>query len=236
MSAVVSSFWQVYNSEESWLPFYLPLAFWSACWLYSRQQKFDYSKWAILHGFHHVGAISQGLISMYYNDNTIFNERITILWSIPYFIVDFADCVYRKHFTYTFHGLVCLVLGIMNYQTPLYRELRMNSKADLIETSSLLLYQTKKSRNPVLFFMFAFVYTLCRIVWIPIMMKELRDHGVQWTDVTLILLSGFYALNWWWYLKILKILYKGLRGESVDHPNTTKSSSSSQEAVNKKEE
>jgi hypothetical protein len=219
--STVSSFWQAYNSEESWLPFYLPLCFWSACWLYTYYYKLDYSKWSMLHGFHHVGAISQGLLSMYFNDNTIFNERITILWSIPYFIVDLFECAYRKHLTYSFHGLVCLILGICNYKFPLHRELRMNSKATLIETSSLLLYKAKESRDPVLFIMFAFVYTLCRIVWIPIMMKELLDHGVQWTDVTLILLTGFYALNWWWYLKILKILYKGLRGESVDHPKSS---------------
>jgi hypothetical protein len=221
MSAV-SSLWQVYNSEESWLPFYLPLAFWSACWLYSYQQKFDYSKWDMLNGFHHVGAITLGLISIYYNDDTIFNERITILWSIPYFIVDLVECVYRKHFTYTVHGLVCLILGVGNYQTPLYRMLRMNSKATFIEASSLLLYKTKESRDPVLFMVFAFIYTLCRIVWIPTIMKELLDHGVQWTEPTLILLTGFYALNWWWYLKILKILYKGLRGESVKHPKSSK--------------
>lgn len=218
----VASLWQVYNSEESWLPFYLPLALWSACWLYSHYHKFDYSKWSMLHNFHHIGAISQGLMSMYYNDDTLYNERITILWSIPYFIVDLFECVYQKHFTYTFHGIVCLLLGIGNYNIPLHRELRMNSKATLIEASSLLLYKTKESRDPVLFMMFAFVYTLCRIVWIPIMMKELHDNGMQWTSVTWILLSGFYALNWWWYLKILKILYKGLRGESVDHPKSSK--------------
>jgi hypothetical protein len=98
----------------------------------------------------------------------------------------------------------------------------MNSKAAFIEASSLLLHKIKESRDPVLFMVFAFIYTLCRIVWIPTIMKELLDHGVQWTEPTLILLTGFYALNWWWYLKILKIIYKGVREESVNHPKSSK--------------
>ena len=56
-------------------------------------------------------------------------------------------------------------------------------------------------------------------------MKELLEHNMEWTDVPMILLSIFYALNWWWYLKILKILYKGWKGESTDEKKSEKAES-----------
>jgi hypothetical protein len=62
---------------------------------------------------------------MYYNDDSVFNERIPILWSIGYFIVDLVDCGLRGDATYSLHALFCLVLGVSNYTTPVCRELRM---------------------------------------------------------------------------------------------------------------
>jgi hypothetical protein len=66
-----------------------------------------------------------GLMSMYYNDDSVFNERIPILWSIGYFVVDLVDCGLRGDVTYSLHALFCLVLGLSNYTTPVCRELRM---------------------------------------------------------------------------------------------------------------
>jgi hypothetical protein len=147
---------------------------------------------------------------MYYKDNSIFNERIVILWSIPYFLIDIWECLSMQHLTYTLHGLICLMLGLCNYNIPLLRGLRMNSKATLLESSSIILYQVKQHRNnPVLFVIFALVYTLCRIVWLPFIMNELYENGVRPTDILLVTLIAFYGLQLHWWIKIIKIARNG---------------------------
>jgi hypothetical protein len=82
-------------------------------------------RWYTIHNLHNGGAIALGLMSMYYNDDSVFNERIPILWSIGYFVVDLVDCGLRGDVTYSLHALFCLVLGLSNYTTPVCRELRM---------------------------------------------------------------------------------------------------------------
>jgi hypothetical protein len=199
-----------YTSDDAWLPFALPFLMWTSCWIYARIfGKKDHAKWYSLHTLHHVGAILQASLSLHYNDNTIFHEQIPIFWSMGYFILDIVDCLYMGHILYTAHGLVCLLLGFANYNVPLLKELRMNSKATYIETSSILLYQVKQYRKPWLFVIFAITYTCCRILWIPCMMKELLDNGMEYTNVIFILLVLFYLLQIHWWVKILKILVSG---------------------------
>jgi TLC domain len=86
---------------------------------------------------------------------------------------------------------------------------RMNSKAVFIETSSILLNLVKQNRNPALFVMFAITFTVCRIFWIPVMGKELLDAGLEWKDPLILALVAFYGLQVHWWIKILKILWKG---------------------------
>jgi len=85
----------------------------------------------------------------------------------------------------------------------------MNSKASYIETSSIILFQVKRYRKPWLFGVFAIVYTICRIVWMPVMVKDLRNHGMEWTHPVMIGLCLFYCLNIHWYIKIIKIAING---------------------------
>jgi hypothetical protein len=206
-----SSYWKEhYTSDGAFLPFLLPFLLWASCWAYARiGKKKDFAKWYAIHTLHHVGAISQASISLYYQNDAIFHERIPILWSMSYFVIDIVDCLYMGHLLYIAHGAVCLALGVANYNIPLLRELRMNSKATYIETSSILLYQVKQYRKPWLFLIFAITYTCCRILWIPYMMKELLDHGMEKTHIIFVLLVLFYLLQIHWYIKILKIVITG---------------------------
>jgi hypothetical protein len=220
ISLLASSFWKAYNSEDSYLllPFLLPLAFWGSLWIYYRcilHQ--DYSRWYKVHTLHHMVAIVIGCLSLHLGDNAVFHERIGILWSMPYFIVDILDSIYNGHWAYIFHGGICLGLGLCNYHVPLLMQLRMNSKAVFIESSSILLYQVKQNRKPWLFGLFALNYTLCRIVWIPIMGKELLESGLDWYHPIIIALASFYALQVHWWIKILKILKDG----SPDGPSSS---------------
>ncbi len=210
VSQLITSFWNVYNSEGTPLPFILPFCFWISNWInYRWIQRRDFSRWYKIHTLHHVTAIILGSLSLYFGDNAIFHERIGIFWSMPYFIVDILDCLYVGHVTYVVHGAVCLGLGLCNYNIPLLMSLRMNSKAVFIESSSILLYQVKQYRKPALFVAFAVNYTACRIIWIPIMGKQLLAEGLTWSHPIMIALTGFYFLQVHWWIKILKILLKG---------------------------
>jgi hypothetical protein len=215
LTTAASTFWTRYNSDDSFLPFYLPFSLWAGTYLYSKRSKsFEFHKCTLLHNIHNVTAIAIGTASIVCN-NKSFNERISILFSLSYFAVDLIDCVVRKDLAYSVHGALCVLLGLANYLTPLLRQLRMNSKAAFCELSSPFLHVAKKSKAPVHFAIFALAFTVCRVVWIPIMMRQLSVAGMEWTNPILIGLTGFYGLNLYWYAKIVKMLYDGLTGKST---------------------
>ena len=229
-----SELWSTYyNGDDCWLPFFVPLVIWVSTFLYCHvpfqhneqqhhrttttttttpttiRRRPTFHQWQGLHSFHNYGAIVLGMISMYYNDDTVFNERIPILWSTGYFIVDVVDCVYRYDGTYFIHAILCLVLGGANYRTPLCRHLRMNSKATLCELSNGFMHLAKRTRTPWHFLTFAVVFTLCRILWIPHLMYDILHHGMSPMDPIFICLAAFYGLNVFWWYKIIKIIIKG---------------------------
>ena len=211
--------WEAYNSEDSWLPLILPLTIWIGCCVYcympSSSERPTFYKWTALHTVHNVGAIILGAISIYFNDDAIFNERNAILWSMGYFGIDLFECIYRRDVEYTLHAVFCLILGASNYLSPVCRILRMNSKAAFCEISSSFLHLSKQTRKPIHFALFALVYTFCRILWIPYLIYELRLYGLEWWDFRVVCVLGFYALNVHWYRKIWRILLEGMRGKTA---------------------
>ncbi|CAB9527294.1 expressed unknown protein [Seminavis robusta] len=215
MASNAALLWQDVNSEESWKPLIYPFIFWASSYLYCqlpptrrrRQDKtLEWHEWHALHNLHNAGAILLALGSLLLHDDTILNERFGILFSLSYFLVDLVDTTTRLDGPYILHAVMVLVLATFNYTTPLHRQLRMNSKAALLETSTPFLYHAKQTRNPIHFCLFAIVFTLCRIIWLPIMMLQLRDHDLPWNDIRLIIVMAFYALNLFWYAKILRII------------------------------
>lgn len=151
-----------------------------------------------------------GWISLYFNDNAIFNERIGILWSLGYFLVDFIDAASRLDAAYTLHGIICIILGLANYTNPLCRQFRMNSRAAQCELSTPILNLSRKTRKPLHFALFALAFTLCRIVHIPVyLIMPLRRNGLEWTDWIMMGLVVFYILNCFWYFKIVRMLVRG---------------------------
>jgi len=213
--------WNAYNAEDSFLPLYLPLVIWIGAYLVSGTVagiypvKFD--KWAALHNLHNVGAFTLGIVSLYFGDDTTFGERIPILWSIGYFVVDLWDCLLRGDVAYTTHATICLALGYGNYSSPQCRALRMNSKATLCELSNPFLAVSRKTRKPLHFAVFALVFTCCRILWIPCLVYQLRVvAGMEWTNPRLLGVCGFYCLNLYWYFKILRVLFvEGAHGKTA---------------------
>ena len=204
--SLLAETWAAYNAPDSFLPLYIPLILWVSsflyCYLPSKSPRPVFHKWYALHNLHNFGAIGLGTVSLFCNDDAVFNERIPILWSIGYFTVDLIECTYRMDMAYLFHAFVCLALGLFNYTLPLSRELRMNSKASFCELSNPFMHLSRKTRRPLHFLTFTFVYTLCRIVWIPIMMYQVFQRGVSAWHPVAALLGGFYALNLFWYYKV----------------------------------
>jgi len=212
--------WEAFNSEESCLPFVVPLVVWVWSYLYCQfpaknklLTDLPWHEWHELHNIHNMGAIVLACISLYLQDDTVFNERVVILFNFSYFVVDLYDTGSRLDIPFVLHAIFCLLLGYINYTTPLARHLRMNSKAALLELSSPFLHVSKRTRVPWHFVLFALSFTLCRIVWIPVMMQQLLEgdgnEKLEPTDIPIILVGLFYILNWFWYLKILRILFTG---------------------------
>jgi len=216
---MVTAAWQAYNAKDSWLPFTLPLIIWIGCFLYcylpSEKERPTFAKWTAMLNFHNYVAISLALLSIFINDDALFNERIPILWSLGYFGVDLVDCLIRLDWEYSLHAIFCVVLGVSNYISPVCRVLRMNSKAQLCEVSSPFLYLSKSTRKPLHFALFALVFTLCRVVWVPFLLYQVKQYGLEWTDYRVVFLILFYCLNVFWWFKIIRILVNGVRGKEV---------------------
>ena len=170
-------------------------------WFYQRE----------IHRFHHIAAMGLSIFSMYFDDDAVFSERIVILWSIPYFCVDIFDLILIKDYIYVLHHAMVLTLGFFNYNNPLLYEMRMNSRAVWLELSTILLHIVQNSKDPILFVVFAVTFTLCRLVWIPLgIINPLLQNGMDWYDWPIVAVSAFYGLNLYWYMKILKILFKNM--------------------------
>eukprot|EP00977_Amphora_coffeiformis_P027575 scaffold34621_cov166-Amphora_coffeaeformis.AAC.18 len=175
----------------------------------------------------------QGQISMYTANDDIFRERIVTLFTTGYFVVDLVDCATRMDGPYTFHAVTSLFLCLANYFTPLCQELRMTSKAALLEASTPFLYLAKKTRKPEHFGLFALVFTICRILWVPYMMKQILDGGIGVTDPIFIVLAGFYGLNLFWWYKILRIIVRGSSDASSKNDDSNGITNTRQDPPNK---
>ena len=174
------------------------------CNLPSKTLRPNWGDWLFVHELHNF-IIIIGWISLYFDDDSIFNERIDILWSVSYFIVDLL------YFVFKFDArALCLTLGFANYIIPLLRTLRMNSRVAQCEFSTPFLHVSRKIRKPLLFVLFAIAFTLCRMLYIPVaLIIPNRQHGMEWTHWVMVALVAFHGLNCFWYIKILRILING---------------------------
>ena len=207
------------------MPLTLPLALWSTGFFYcyapalssssnGSETRPTFHRWYFIHNLHNIGAMLIGLLSLYFNDDSIFNERIQVLWNVSYFIVDLADCIIQRNKEYTLHALLCLVMGFYGVTVPIVLSTRTPSKLSFVEISNPFRYmarKTKKVSHSALFFL---VYTLCRIVYIPFIIDSLRNVGMQWTAGPMIVTCVVYGLQLWWWYKMWRIVIKTARGKA----------------------
>jgi hypothetical protein len=208
---------QWWDDESSHVPFYIFATFWLGIYVYGRfLLRRDFSRWHTVHNIHHVVAITLATLSLLSTTTTTngyfitVREHIPIAFSLCYFVVDAVDCIFRRDREYLLHATICLVLGVANYAHPTFFILKMNSKATYCELSTPFLHYSKQTRQPIHFILFAIVFTLCRIVWIPILYRQLllTKGDITYRHPMMIVLAGFYVLNVVWWMKILRIIYK----------------------------
>jgi hypothetical protein len=212
---MIQTWW---DDESSHVPFYVFATFWLGVYLYGRfLLRRDFSKWHTVHNIHHVVAITLATLSLLSTTTTTngflrVREHIPIAFSLCYFVVDALDCMIRRDMEYLIHATICLILGMANYTQPTFFILKMNSKATYCELSTPFLHYSKQTRRPLHFILFAIVFTLCRIVWIPILYRQLLTESdgiiITYRHPMMIVLAGFYVLNVVWWMKILRIIYK----------------------------
>jgi hypothetical protein len=191
--ALIEPILEHFIAEESLLPFFIPLLGWTSAFLFCEFTNREFGRWTPVHNTHHAVGLLFASLSLFFNDESIFAERNGIFWSLSYFVVDFVDCVRSGGVAYSFHAICCIFLGVSNYNTPAFYSLRMNSKALFLELSTPILYLSKKTKKPLHFALFALVFTLCRIVWLPIMMRQLIKEGFPWTDLRFLVIVAFYG-------------------------------------------
>ena len=159
-----------------------------------------------------------GGLSLYYDDDSIFSERVVVLFSLSYFSVDILDCLQRDDLSYFIHGLLSLGLSLVNYTTPLCRQIRTNSRAAMCQLSSPLMHNAKVTHSHLMGLAFMIVFTRCRIIWIPYgIVLPMHRAGMPWTDLRMIAVLCFYGLNMFWYYKIWLILLSAASKSSHEH-------------------
>lgn len=198
-----------FNSNETYMPLYFSLSLFASAYLYCLWSGKRYNEMASLHNVHNVGVVCFGAIGLGFDNDQVLKERTLGLFSMGYFLVDLVENIVHKDWAYTFHAVCCLIVGFINWTDPLCVALRMQSKGCLMEFSSPFLHLAKRTRKPFHFAMFAASFTLCRIIWIPMIMRELYSHNVLLRDPKFLLILAFYGLNVFWYYKILRILLRG---------------------------
>lgn len=91
----LDSFWQSFNANEGSLQLLIPLVFWPSCFLYSHLIRGEntFHKWSSIHLFHQCSGLLLAALSIYFQNDSIFSEKIPTLYSLVYFHVDLLDCL-----------------------------------------------------------------------------------------------------------------------------------------------
>jgi len=206
---LIADAWNAINAEGSPLPLVLSLALWGSAFLYCHVPLSPsapvFHSWDLMHNVHNGGAILIGALSLYFDDDAVFSERLTVFFNLPYFLMGLADNAIRRDVVYTFHDLTILVCGYFSFTVPIAMSLRIPSRMTFMELSSPLLYRAKRTRRIDHSLMFLLAFTVCRVLYVPFVIKALIEHDVGWTEAPIILLGVVYLLQVYWWMRMIQI-------------------------------
>lgn len=170
----------------------------------SRGGKHAFANNLVLHDFHAVVVCILASVSIFFNDETVFSEFITLSFTISYFIVDFTDCVIRRDIPFLIHALLSLVTSVGCGLNPIHRSYRSASRGALTEISTYSLHKWQSTKSKTDFIIFFALFTACRIVWIPYFIWN--AHGVSGFDYQVAGGICIFLLNLFWWFKMISIL------------------------------
>lgn len=184
------------------------LCMWSASWVYCYLNHGGleaFSKHTSLHVFHSIVIVSFSALSIYYNDDNIFPERLGNVFSLCYFLVDFVDCVARRDVPFLIHASLSLLSIGGCYFSPIHQVYRSASKVLLIETSSPLLHLWQKTKTKQDFMIFFLTFTAFRIIWFPIFLYGVFTNPHLPLDRVFYIAASLLPLQLVWWLKMVKM-------------------------------
>jgi len=196
------------------------LAIWSTIYIYCCI-KYDTKKFSsslAVHDTHAVGMVILCALSLGIANEDVFSEMIPILFTLSYFIVDILDCLVRQDFMFMLHAILSIGICITTVSHPIHLQLRSVSQGGLTEFSTYPLHQWQRTKKRKDFLIFALLFTLCRIFWIPYFIYHIYielDHTV---DFQVIAGLGLFFLNFMWWFKIINIVlnYKETKTEKSE--------------------
>jgi hypothetical protein len=186
--------------------FFISLFGWVVTYIYhfTRGGKHAFAKNLILHDLHAVGVCILASLSIFFKDDAVFSEFITLSFTMSYFIVDFVDCVIRRDIPFLIHALLSLVTILGCGLNPIHRSYRSASRGALTELSTYSLHKWQNTKSKTDFIIFFVLFTACRIFWIPYFMWG--AYGVSGFDFQVIGGISIFLLNLFWWFKMISIL------------------------------
>ena len=184
--------------------------FWLCVWAYTnyRMKSFKaFSRYFPVHDFFCITYFLLASLSLYFDDETDFSERIPILFAISYFAVDIIDCIFTKDIAFLVHAILSLALNVSCLRTPLHLSLRSVSKGALIEISTPFLHKWHTSKKKIDFQVFLAVFTVSRMIWFPYFLwGTFTVGGAPKNGIIFPLCVLLFTLQFFWWFKMGNML------------------------------
>jgi hypothetical protein len=214
----LTPFWALSPSMKTF--FWTCFTIWLSTYMYFsiRYGKKKFASLLVVHDVHAIGMVICCALSLYFKDDDKFSELTPMLFTLSYFFVDLFDCLVRLDGAFTVHALLSIGVCLTSASHPIHLRLRSVSQGGLTELSTYPLHQWQRSKSRQDFLVFALLFTLCRIIWIPYFIYHVYIE-LGYIDFQIVGGMGLFFLNFTWWFKILNILFN--YKEKKDHKAKT---------------
>ena len=153
------------------------------------------------------GAVILASASLYFDDESIFPERIVLSWAAGFFLADLIDCTMRRDTMFFAHAVIGLALLWSCWKSPFYDQ-RAGSRGYFVEISSPFYQAWMVDKTKAKFSVFCLVFFLCRIVYTPIFLSKMdMFHNISQHSFAFVASIAFYLLNFAWFAKGMQMLF-----------------------------
>lgn len=140
------------------------------------------------------------------------HEEHLVSIMVAYFISDLYNVFKKKQYDMIFHHIFCTMFILYIHKLfphdNIY-ESNALSKLVLLEISTPFLNMYKSTKKPIYGVMLLITFFLSRIMWLTYIFVK-SFYGVPFDLLGYrdrIFFMGFVLLNYWWYMKIVRIAY-----------------------------